>query len=148
MPNQVHDSTPPDDASTVPALDRAEAAEAGTALIGHLDPERTDRFDLPATADGNNAEAVGEEWNRISARLAELFLAGVPGEDPRAQQIAGEHYRWICRFWAPDRDSYLRLAAMYVSQPKFRKRIERKKPAGLAAYLRDAMTAYAHSQLR
>ena len=83
MPNHLHDSTPPDDASTVPALDRAEAAEVGTALIGHLDPERTDRFDLPANADGNNAEAIGEEWNRISARLTELFLAGVPGEDPR-----------------------------------------------------------------
>lgn len=132
-------------------LDEAEAVQDGTALIGHVDPDRTDRLDGSPQQQGSNrarAEAIGRDWNRISARLAELFSTGVPDNDPRTQEAIHEHYRWICHFWKPDRDSYLRLAAMYVSQPKFRKRIERKKPAGLAAYMRDAMTAYAWARLR
>ncbi len=130
-------------------LNEAEAVQDGTALIGHVDPERTDRFDLPPGQRTQvTAETIGRDWNRISTRLAELFSTGVPDNDPRAQEAIHEHYRWICHFWKPDRDSYLRLAAMYVSQPKFRKRIERKKPAGLAAYMRDAMTAYAWARLR
>lgn len=128
-------------------LDRAEAVEDGTALLG-MDPERTDRVGTPPGTNRRNAEVIGADWNRISSRLAELFSTGVPDNDPRTQQVINDHYRWICNFWTPDRESYLRLAALYVSQPKFRKRIERKKPKGMAAYMRDAMTAYAWARLR
>lgn len=123
-------------------LDHAEAVADGTALIGG-DPDRTRAGSRPVSA-----EAIGQDWHRISTRLAELFAAGIADNDPRTQQAIHDHYRWICHFWTPDRDSYLRLAGMYVNQPKFRKRIERRKPAGMAAYMRDAMTAYAWSQLR
>lgn len=125
-----------------------EAVEDGTALLGHVDPDRTDRHNVPNQPGRGAADAIGRDWHRISASIAELFSAGVPENDPRTQEAIGEHYRWICHFWTPDRDSYIRLAQMYVNQPKFRKRIERKKPAGMAAYMRDAMTAYAWSRLR
>lgn len=121
-------------------LDHAEAVADGTALIGH-DPNRAGNGQV-------SAETIGQDWHRISIRLAELYAAGVADNDPRTQQVIHDHYRWIRHFWTPDRDSYLRLAGMYVNQPKFRKRIERRKPAGMAAYMRDAMTAYAWSQLR
>ncbi|RCW45200.1 TipAS antibiotic-recognition protein [Halopolyspora algeriensis] len=131
-------------------LDRAEAGQDGTALIGDIDPERTDRVEtgnLPVQ--GNpDIEEVGQDWHRISNRITELFTAGVAENDPRTLEAIGEHYRWICHFWTPDHESYIRLARMYVSQPKFRKRIERRKPAGLAVYLRDAMTAYAWAYLQ
>jgi hypothetical protein len=105
---------------------------------------------MPQQAGWNRAtaEAIGRDWHRISARIAELFSAGVADNDPRTQEAIHDHYQWICHFWKPDRDSYIRLARMYVSQPKFRKRIERKKPVGMAAYMRDAMTAYAWTRLR
>ncbi len=129
-------------------LNQAEAVEDGTALLGHADPEQTDRFNDPQGSNRAGAEAIGKAWHRISSRLAELFSSGVADNDPRTQQAIHDHYRWICNFWTPDRESYIRLAQMYVSQSKFRKRIERKKPKGLAAYMRDAMTAYAWAQLR
>ncbi|MBB5155348.1 TipAS antibiotic-recognition domain-containing protein [Saccharopolyspora phatthalungensis] len=121
------------------ASDQTEAIEDATALIGNLTPVGVRG---PTTPDQRQAIAqrLGQDWNRISSAIAELFATGVPGNDPRTQQVIHEHYRWICHFWTPDRASYLRLAEMYVNQPKFRRRIERKKPKGMAAYLRDAMT--------
>ena len=125
-------------------LDQSEAVEDGTALIGNLDSGTV------LTEDQRRAMAarIGADWNRISSRIAELFATGVANDDPRAQQAIHDHYRWLCNFWTPDRDSYLRLAQLYVNQPKFRKRIERKKPKGMAAYMRDAMTTYAWARLR
>ena len=98
---------------------------------------------LPTTEDEIRRAA---DW--VAARTAELFATGVANDDPRAQQAIHDHYRWLCNFWTPDRDSYLRLAQLYVNQPKFRMRIERKKPKGMAAYMRDAMTTYAWARLR
>ncbi|MBE9376259.1 TipAS antibiotic-recognition domain-containing protein [Saccharopolyspora sp. HNM0983] len=126
-------------------LDQAEAEEDGTALLGYSPQDRSPREEAERRA---LAQKIGSDWNRISSRIAELFAAGVPENDPRTQQVVDEHYRWLQHFWTPDRDSYLRLAQMYVNQPKFRKRIERRKPNGMAAYLRDAMTAYAWARLR
>ena len=125
-------------------LDQSEAVEDGTALIGNLDSGTV------LTEDQRRAMAarIGADWNRISSRIAELFATGVTNDDPRAQQAIHDHYRWLCNFWTPDRDSYLRLAQLYVNQPKFRMRIERKKPKGMAAYMRDAMTTYAWARLR
>jgi hypothetical protein len=128
-------------------IDQAQAVEDGTALIGGIDQTRQ----VGGGQQGYNratAEAIGRDWHRISARIAELFSAGVPDNDPRTQEVIHEHYRWICNFWRPDRDSYIRLARLYVSQPKFRRRIERRKPQGMAAFMRDAMTAYAWARLR
>lgn len=143
----------PEKAPEGPEQTHAEAVEDGTALLGHgspgqVDPDGTDRLDGSGRSGNGTADEIGRAWHRISGRIAELFSTGVAENDQRTQETIAEHYRWICNFWTPDRDSYIRLAQMYVNQPKFRKRIERKKPAGMAAYMRDAMTAYAWSQLR
>ncbi|MER7010045.1 TipAS antibiotic-recognition domain-containing protein [Saccharopolyspora sp. NPDC000359] len=137
----------PDKVFGDPGLEQAEAVEDGTALIGNMTPAGVDG---PLTPQQRQAIAhkIGQDWNRISSSIAELFATGVPGNDPRTQQVVGEHYRWICNFWTPDRTSYLRLAEMYVNQPKFRRRIERRKPQGMAAYLREAMITYAWANLR
>lgn len=130
-------------------LDRAEAVEDGTALIGHADADPTRQVGGARPGYSRaTAEAIGRDWYRISSRIAELFASGVPDNDHRTQQAIHEHYKWLCNFWTPDRESYIRLGRLYVSHPKFRRRIERKKPAGMAAYMRDAMTAYAYSRLR
>lgn len=126
-------------------LDQAEAEEDGTALIGYSAQDQSPQQEAERRA---LAQRVGSDWNRISSRIAELYAVGVPENDPRTQQVVEEHYQWLRHFWTPDRDSYLRLAQMYVNQPKFRKRIERRKPNGIAEYLRDAMTAYAWARLR
>lgn len=131
-------------------FDQAQAVADATALIGHVDAGATRHLGGSGQSGWNRAtaEAIGRDWYRISARIAELFTAGVADNDPRTQEAIHDHYKWICNFWRPDRESYIRLARLYVSQPKFRSRIERRKPPGMAAYLRDAMTAYAYSRLR
>lgn len=131
-------------------FDQAQAVEDATALIGHVDADPTRHVGGSRQPGWNRttAEAIGRDWYRISGRIAELFAAGIADNDPRAQDAIHDHYQWICNFWTPDRQSYLRLANLYVSHPKFRRRIERRKPAGMAAYMRDAMTAYAYSRLR
>ncbi|MCI2422064.1 TipAS antibiotic-recognition domain-containing protein [Saccharopolyspora sp. K220] len=141
------DAVQPDKVFGNPGLDQAEAVEDGTALIGNLTPAGSNGALTPEQRQAI-AHKIGQDWNRISSSIAELFATGVPGNDPRTQQVIHEHFRWICHFWTPDRASYLRLAEMYVNQPKFRRRIERKKPKGMAAYLRDAMTTYAWARLR
>lgn len=128
-------------------LNQAEAEQDGTALIGHFDPA-TSKVGSAQGWSRATAASIGRDWYRISEQIAMLFTSGVADNDPRTQQAIHEHYQWIRHFWTPDRASYLRLAQMYVSQPKFRKRIERKKPTGMAAYMRDAMTAYAYARLR
>lgn len=138
----------PDKVDGNAGLNQAEAEQDGTALIGYVAPSQTSRFGAKQGWSRATAEAIGRDWYRISERLAALYSSGVPDNDHRTQQVIHEHYQWIRHFWTPDRESYIRLAQMYVSQPKFRRRIERKKPAGMAAYMRDAMTAYAYSRLR
>ncbi|MFC7340935.1 TipAS antibiotic-recognition domain-containing protein [Saccharopolyspora griseoalba] len=133
----------PNNMSGSAALEQTEAVEDGTALIGNAAPQGATPQQKQAIA-----RRIGEDWQRISSNIAELFATGVPSGDPRTQQVVQEHYRWIGNFWNPDRASYLRLAEMYVNQPKFRHRIERRKPKGMAAYLRDAMTTYAWANLR
>jgi MerR family transcriptional regulator, thiopeptide resistance regulator len=131
-------------------LDQAEAVADATALLGQGDPAATRHLGGSGQPGWNRAtaEAIGRDWYRISSRIAELFVAGVADNDPRTQDAIHEHYKWICNFWKPDRESYIRLGRLYVSQPKFRRRIERRKPPGMATYMRDAMTAYAYSRLR
>ncbi|MEU5851942.1 TipAS antibiotic-recognition domain-containing protein [Saccharopolyspora shandongensis] len=130
-----------------PGLDQAEAVEDGTALIGNLTPTGANGPIAPEQRKAL-AQRIGADWNRISSAVAELFATGVPQNDSRTQQVIHEHYRWLCHFWTPDRASYLRLAEMYVNQPKFRRRIERRKPKGMADYMRDAMITYAWAKLR
>ncbi|MEV5543457.1 TipAS antibiotic-recognition domain-containing protein [Saccharopolyspora shandongensis] len=130
-----------------PGLDQVEAVEDGTALIGNLTPAGANGPIAPEQRKAL-AQRIGADWNRISSAVAELFATGVPQNDSRTQQVIHEHYRWLCHFWTPDRASYLRLAEMYVNQPKFRRRIERRKPKGMADYMRDAMITYAWAKLR
>ncbi|MDA3628620.1 TipAS antibiotic-recognition domain-containing protein [Saccharopolyspora sp. WRP15-2] len=130
-----------------PGLEEAEAVEDGTALIGNMTPAGVNGPLSPQQRQ-EIARRIGQDWQRISSSIAELFATGVPSNDPRTQQVVGEHCRWIRNFWTPDRASYLRLAELYVNQPKFRRRIERRKPKGMADYLREAMITYAWANLR
>jgi hypothetical protein len=139
------DAVQPDRTYGSSGLDQTEATADGTALIGNFE-SHTRHLSSPEEREAL-ARKIGEEWNQISSRLAELYATGVPSDDPRAQEVIQQHYNWLRYFWTPDRDSYLRLAEVYANQPKFRKRIERRKPKGLAGYLRDAMTTYAWGRL-
>lgn len=95
-------------------------------------------------------EAEIERWQReVTAqmiRFAEFMAAGTPVDDPAVQAEVDAHYRNVSRFWKPTAEAYKGMAAMYVEDPRFRENFDRIA-AGLAAYQRDAMGAYADTRL-
>jgi DNA-binding transcriptional MerR regulator len=90
---------------------------------------------------GYKAEAVA-----VNDRIAELFDAGVPVDDPRVLDAVDGHFRLVSRFWTPNRDSYIGLGQMYVDDSRFAKNYEDVRE-GLTVYVRDAMKAYADARL-
>jgi DNA-binding transcriptional MerR regulator len=93
-----------------------------------------------------DAAAVRAESTELTRRVADLMAAGRPVDDPAVLDAVDAHYRWVCRFWTPDRESYPGLGRLYVDDPRFRDNYEQVRP-GLAEYLRDAMAAYAVARL-
>src|SRR5215207_9822671 len=74
----------------------------------------------------------------VTDRIAALFDAGTPADDPRVLHAVDGHYQLVGRFWTPNRESYTGLGQMYVDDPRFAKNYEDVRE-GLTAYLRDAM---------
>jgi DNA-binding transcriptional MerR regulator len=92
------------------------------------------------------AERIQREWAGFGPRLVALIDAGAPVDDPRVQEVIGEHYRWVTNFWTPNRESYPGLGQTYADTPDFRAQFDAQHPR-LAEFLRDAMAAYAAANL-
>ena len=92
------------------------------------------------------AERIQREWAGFGPRLAALIDGGAEVDDPRVQQVIGEHYRWVTNFWTPNRESYPGLGQTYAHAPDFRVRFDAQHPR-LAEFLRDAMAEYARANL-
>ncbi|GGP56768.1 MerR family transcriptional regulator [Saccharothrix coeruleofusca] len=93
-----------------------------------------------------DASAYLAEWEDITRAYAELSGAGVAVDAPRALELTDRHYRWICRSWTPDRESYTGLGRLYVDEPEFRAQLD-AHAEGVAEYARDAIAAYARVRL-
>jgi DNA-binding transcriptional MerR regulator len=93
-----------------------------------------------------DAERVQAQWATFGPRLVELIEADATVDDARVQEVIAEHYRWVCNFWTPDRDSYPGLGQTYHDHPDFRVQFDALHPR-LAEFMRDAMAAYARTNL-
>lgn len=93
--------------------------------------------------DHRDAQRRGEE---VDDRVLAVMRTGAAPDSPAALDAMDEHYRFVARFWTPDRTSYPGLGQLYVDDPAFRARYDGKAP-GLAEYLRDATAAYAEQRL-
>lgn len=78
--------------------------------------------------------------------LVELVEAGVPADDPRTLDAMDRHHTWLRNFWTPNKESYAGLGELYYDHPDFRAQFDTLHP-GLAAFVRDAMAAYANARL-
>ncbi|MFW6090258.1 MAG: MerR family transcriptional regulator [Actinomycetota bacterium] len=87
-----------------------------------------------------------DETDAVVRRIAELFDADVPAGDERMLDAMEEHYRLICLFWTPNREAFIGLGRLYVDDERFARNYETVR-SGLAAYMRDAMEAYANARL-
>jgi DNA-binding transcriptional MerR regulator len=88
----------------------------------------------------------GTQWVGTLETLVGLIDAGKAPDDPAVLDVIDGHYRWICQFWTPNRESYAGLGNLYVDDPRFRANYDRTDP-GLAEFMRDAMAAYAEARL-
>jgi MerR family transcriptional regulator, thiopeptide resistance regulator len=91
-------------------------------------------------------ERIQREWAGFGPRLVALIEAGAAADDPRVQEVIGEHHRWITNFWTPNRESYPGLGQLYADHPDFRSQFDAQDPR-LAEFLRDAIAAYAEANL-
>ncbi|MEV0620590.1 MerR family transcriptional regulator [Nonomuraea sp. NPDC050404] len=87
-----------------------------------------------------------EEATAGMIRMAELMVAGTPVDDPAVLAELDAHYRHLTRFWTPTAEQYIHFGRMQVEEERFRENYERIAE-GLAAYMRDAMAAYAQIRL-
>lgn len=91
-------------------------------------------------------QALFEQGNSITSALAEAMVAGEAAGGERIQSLIAEHYKWICAFWTPSREAYIGLGEMYVADERFKAHYE-KFAAGLAEFMREAMSSYANAHL-
>jgi DNA-binding transcriptional MerR regulator len=152
-------------ATTIEELEGGEKVSTEQLFDG-VDPERQARYEadlierygdevVPHLAESKRrmagwtperTERLRREWAGFGPRLVELIEAGAAVDDPRVQEIIGEHYRWVTNYWTPDRRSYPGLGHTYADAPDFRVRFDAQHPR-LAEFLRDAMAAYAAANL-
>lgn len=91
-------------------------------------------------------QAVQRQGAEAAERIAELLRDDVPATDPRTVDAVDAHHRWLLHFWTPNRESYTGLGRLYTDDERFTAFYDRIEP-GLAAYLAEAMAAYAEQRL-
>ncbi|MEV4569855.1 MerR family transcriptional regulator [Nonomuraea sp. NPDC049419] len=100
--------------------------------------------------DGLSPEELGRMQEEATAgmiRLAELMAAGTPADDPAVLAELDVPFRLMSRSWTPTAEQYAHLGRMQADDERFAANYERIAE-GLAAYVRDAMAAYAAARLR
>jgi MerR family transcriptional regulator, thiopeptide resistance regulator len=89
----------------------------------------------------------GQRWLAGLNTLVQLIDAGHAPNDTEVLDAVDEHYRWICQFWTPNRESYTGLGNLYADDPRFRANFDKTDPR-LAEFMRAAITAYAQTRLQ
>ncbi|WP_306363295.1 MerR family transcriptional regulator [Nocardia sp. CC227C] len=85
----------------------------------------------------------------IAADYGRAHAAGLPVDSEEVQAITQRHYEWVAVGWQgrrPEAEAFVGLGEMYVADPRFAVNYD-KHGAGTAAYVRDAMKAYADARL-
>ncbi|WP_282785783.1 MerR family transcriptional regulator [Nocardia sp. CC201C] len=85
----------------------------------------------------------------IAADYGRAHAAGLPVDSEEVQAITQRHYEWVTVGWqgrCPEAEAFVGLGEMYVAAPRFAVNYD-KHGAGTAAYVRDAMKAYADARL-
>ncbi|MEU6713734.1 TipAS antibiotic-recognition domain-containing protein [Nonomuraea sp. NPDC046802] len=112
-------------------------------------PEQWQQSGQQALLAGRTPQELEQMQREATAgmiRMAEHMLAGAPVDAPQVFAELDVHYRHLSESWTPTAAQYLHLARMQAQEERFRANYE-QVAEGLAAYMRDAMTAYAHARL-
>ncbi|HZG04415.1 MAG TPA: MerR family transcriptional regulator [Streptomyces sp.] len=85
----------------------------------------------------------------IATDFARAHRAGLAPDSDEVQAIARRHYEWVAIGWQgrrPTAEQFAGLGQMYVDDPRFTAAYDRHGE-GTAAFVRDAMKAYAERSL-
>lgn len=145
--------------STITALEKGEDMAADKLYEGFdqgkYEDEARERWGDETVDRGNAAwermgpagrATFGREAAAINAGLAAAMTAGAAPDDEPVQALVARHHAQILVFWTPTAESYRGLGQMYVDDDRFAATYN-QVAEGLAAYLRDAITAYANTHL-
>jgi DNA-binding transcriptional MerR regulator len=108
--------------------------------------QQTGQPELLASRTPQELEQMQRKATAGMIRMAEHMLAGIPVDAPQVFAELDIHYRHLSESWTPTTAQYLHLARMQAQEEQFRANYE-QVAEGLAEYMRDAMTAYAHARL-
>lgn len=141
---------------TVQARERGAAMDAAAALDGfdqrQYEQEVTERWGRQPWDDGQqwwgrltdqDKAAFQDEHRQLAAGYAAALESGATPESDEAQALALRHYRWIAASWQqaePDLDAFVALGDMYVADERF---AAAYGGPVTAAFVRDAMRAFA-----
>ncbi|MBM7116205.1 MerR family transcriptional regulator [Archangium primigenium] len=86
------------------------------------------------------------EHERVAQALAEAHVRGEDVASDTVQSLVRRHYTWTSFFWTPNREAYINLGEMYVTDARFAAVYERHAE-GAAGFIRDAMRVFAEKHL-
>ena len=82
----------------------------------------------------------------VEIRLLALMRSGKSPDDPVVLDVLDDDLALQRRIWNPDADSYAALGRAFAAAPELRAHLDARDPA-LAAYMGDAMVAYATARM-
>jgi len=147
---------------TLDALEKGEPIMADEAFDGF---DHTQYKDEVVQRWGKEAYESSDRWWRslskdeqrefqrrqesIAADYAKAYQAGETPASKQVQEITRRHLEWITNAWGgkqPSAEQFTCIGQMYVDDPRFTKNYD-KHGEGTAAFVRDAMKAYAEANL-
>ena len=83
-----------------------------------------------------DAARVQEQWAHVRAEARRTDRRGRRRWTTHGfRRSIAEHYRWVCNFWTPNRESYTGLGQLYVDSPDFKVKFDaaHPRPGGVPA---------------
>lgn len=96
----------------------------------------------------NDWEKLGQEWDAICKKFAEMMKNKLTADSPEAQKITLRHYQWLKNFWTPNKESYSSMGQGYTGF-EWKKTFEPydSKHPRLAQFMANAIKIFAENKL-
>jgi MerR family transcriptional regulator, thiopeptide resistance regulator len=154
-------------AATIVHLEKGTDVPAETLFVGFrftreslaqleaLTVERTGEPNQPGIAEvkkrtrdwtAEQFAAVDRHGAQIEHRLLALLRTGTPADDPAVLDVLADDVAGLRHLMDPTADTYAALGEAFAATPELRAHLDAQDP-GLAAYMRDAMVAYARIRM-
>ena len=92
-----------------------------------------------------NKEQVHLDWDALYKELVPLVQVAAP-TSPEVQAMMARHYAIVSRFYAPSRSAYIGMSLFYSENQDMKNFHDAYHP-DMVAFLVEAMSTYAHSEL-